>query len=175
MHPGYFWRTSVIDVGSLDINGNNRFVFRWLRKYIGIDIHPGKNVDMVGSAHEVLVNLSKLQEKPWNQSQKNVYPVDVVISTEMLEHDKHWELSLAAMYDILRPNGLLLITAGGDCRPEHGTTDHHPTLSPATHGYYQNISNEMFSSVLRPQMFKTYHVNQDWQQNDFQFFGIKKS
>lgn len=175
MFPYYFLRSSIIDVGSLDINGNNRYLFRWPKSYIGLDIVEGKNVDMVGRAHVNLAMMEGMKNPPANQAFKRQFPVDVVISTEMLEHDEYWEESLKAMYSILRPNGLLLITAAGEMRPVHGTAAHHPDLSPGTNNYYRNISNEMFQDVLRPSMFKTYFVNQDWAQCDFQFYGIKKS
>jgi hypothetical protein len=95
----------------------------------------------------------------------------VVISTEMLEHDKYWAESLLSMYDHLRPEGLLIITAGGDLRHEHGTHNHTPQDSPGTLDYYKNISNEMFKSVLPESLFKEYFIRQ--YHADFQFYGIK--
>jgi hypothetical protein len=76
------------------------------------------------------------------------------------------------MYRNLLPGGLMIVTAGGDDRPEHGTTEHSPTCSPATNGYYCNISNDMFADALPPDLFTTYFVRQ--KNNDFQFYGIKK-
>ena len=148
----------MVDVGSLDINGSNRGLFRKC-DYRGIDIVRGKNVDEVGLAHLLLCNLDNY--------------FDTVISTEMLEHDKYWELSLHAMYRALKPGGLLLITAAGDGREEHGTHDHHAYCSPGTLDYYCNISNEMFASVLCPKMFKTYFINQNPKSFDINFYGIK--
>lgn len=155
MHPDYFYRPTVIDVGSLDINGNNRQFFHE-PNYTGIDIVQGKNVDIVGKAHEVLPNLPQ---------------ADVIISTEMLEHDKFWNYSLDAMWNKLKKGGLLLITAGGDCRHEHGTHNHTPQDSPLTNDYYRNISNEMFSNVMTPGLFKEYYLRQI--PCDIQFYGIK--
>lgn len=99
---------------------------------------------------------------------------DTIISTECLEHDKYFALSLQAMYDSLKHNGLLLITAAGEWRAEHGTTEHHAWTSPATNDYYCNITNEMFLEILPPNLFTTYYIGQDKRNFDFQFFGIKK-
>lgn len=76
------------------------------------------------------------------------------------------------MYDVLRPGGLLLITAGGDGREEHGTYLHHPSASPETLGYYRNISNEMFESVLGRELFGERVIRQA--RGDFHFAGVKK-
>jgi SAM-dependent methyltransferase len=158
--PKYFRGTSVADVGSLDINGSNRRFFRWPARYVGIDIVKGKNVDIVGFGHEVLPRL--------------VVRFDTIISTNSAEHDKHWEKTFAAMYEQLLPGGLLLINAAGDGFEEHGTYDFHSWASPGTNDYYKNISNEMLSSVLKPDMFSIYYLGQNTPSHDCQFYGIKK-
>lgn len=178
--PSHFKKANVVDVGSYDINGSNRELFGWFNRpnmYIGIDIVDGKNVNIVGRAHEVLPDLQPFLQQSFRQKKGNklYWPIDIVISTEMLEHDEYWRWSLVAMYDVLRPGGLLLITAGGDGRPEHGTYRDHPDCSPLTNHYYMNISNDMFESVLdRTLLFKETIMRQDSRNNDFQFAGIKK-
>lgn len=175
----HFINANIIDCGSLDINGNNRWLFRrnlfnWkgINSYVGIDILLGDNVDILGHTHDVLPRIMSLPMAFFIQKKgKPVWPIDVVISTEMLEHDRHWKKSIQAMYDILRPGGLLLITAGGDGRMEHGTSMHVPVDSPATLDYYCNISNEMFESVLPNHLFEHYIIRQT--NGDFQFAGIK--
>lgn len=164
LHPMAFWRKNVIDVGSLDINGNNKYLF-WNCHYVGIDLMPGKNVDFVGRAHKILPDI----EKEWDRKKGRV---GVVISTEMLEHDKLWMDSLRAMYDALDNRGLLIITCAGNGRKEHGTINHTPSDSPGTIEYYKNISNEMFASVLSADMFSEYFLRQH--NTDLQFYGIKK-
>jgi len=176
--PEHFKRKNVIDVGSLDINGNNRYLFRRCY-YVGVDIVEGANVDVVGKAHEVLPNLKPELEVNyvWNPHLTRIQGstrFDTIISTEALEHDIHWEETLKAMYNKLIRRGLLLITAGGDGREEHGTHNHTPLASPGTNDYYRNISNGMFASVLPPNFFTTYYINQASETNDFQFYGIKK-
>lgn len=161
----YFYRIKVLDVGSLDINGNNKYLFRnaifpFIKSdYLGIDIVKGKNVHCVTKACDFLLPIV------------NYY--DTIISTEMLEHDKTWKESLIFMYQAVKPGGLLLITCAGDGREEHGTTKHHAWTSPGTNDYYCNISNEMFSNILKPKMFTIYHLEQN--NTDLQFYGFKKN
>lgn len=149
---------TVYDIGSLDVNGTNRYLFTF-PKYIGIDIVQGKNVDMVGRAMDILPKLPK---------------AEIIISTEMLEHDATWRESLLAMYKALQVGGLLVITAAGEGRQEHGTAAHSPQDSPGTNDYYQNITHDMFASILGPELFSEYHIRHDWRQNDFQFYGVKR-
>lgn len=176
----HFINANIIDCGSKDINGCNRQYFRrcwsnWvgMNSYTGIDLSYGKNVDMIGPVHEVLPMIAAEPSYylRMGKSNKPVWPPDIVICTEMLEHDQHWKESLRAMYSVLRPGGLLLITAGGDGRKEHGTYMHHPSASPETLGYYRNISNGMFESVLGRELFSEYVIRQV--KGDFQFGGIK--
>lgn len=155
----YFKRKVVVDIGSLDINGSNKYLFSNC-VYTGVDVIKGKNVDIVMKGHEYLHYM------------KDTIPIDVVISTEALEHDKSYELSLHWMYHALKPGGLLLITCAGDGREEHGTTTHAPDMSPGTNDYYKNVSNEMFAEILQPDMFTIYHLEQN--NTDLQFYGIKK-
>lgn len=177
----HFRNANIIDCGSKDINGCNRWLFRrcwhnWkgMNCYIGVDISYGKNVNVVGAVHKVLPFLEENLALGFikGKSNKPVYPTDIIICTEMLEHDRYWRESLMMMYDILRPGGLLIITAGGDGRPEHGTNLHHPSASPETLGYYRNISNEMFEYVLPRELFGERVIRQV--NGDFQFAGVKK-
>jgi len=121
-HPEYFHGVTVLDIGSLDINGNNRHLFVG-GSYIGIDIAAGSNVDIISHIHEVKGG-----------------PFDVVISTECLEHDKFATLSIQHMIDLLADSGILIITCATTGRPEHGTTGHDDWASPGTLNYYRNIT-----------------------------------
>lgn len=153
-----FLLDDVYDVGSYDVNGNNRYLFKPWTRYKGIDVYPGRNVDIIGRAKDVLPTLPR---------------VGLIISTEMLEHDNTWNESLLAMYKALEPGGLLVITCAGEGRREHGTARTSPQDSPGTTDYYQNISLEMFSSVLKPGMFKDYYLRHDGRQHDLNFYGVK--
>ncbi len=173
--PAHFRRSNIVDIGSLDINGSNRGLFRNCN-YTGIDVYPGRNVDIVGPAHIELPSVTESLRRSFEQHYRGwlEYPapmIDTIISTEAMEHDIHLDKTLKAAYNHLRPGGLLLITAAGDGRAEHGTSDHRPEDSPGTTDYYKNVSNEMFIQVLPPQLFSHYHIAQV--NTDFQFYGIK--
>jgi hypothetical protein len=153
--PQYFTGKDVLDCGALDINGNNRYLFENCR-YTGIDIVSGKNVDIVTPVHRF--------------SPGRLY--DVVISTEMLEHDSEYVASIRRMFDLTKCGGLILLTAGGYGRPEHGTTECHPDNSPLTHNYYKNITIEMLLEALTPEDFILFEIS--CIKDDIRFVGIKK-
>lgn len=142
-YPYHFQNVKVLDVGSQDINGNNRYLFTNCN-YLGLDIGPGKNVDIVSPIH---IYYEYLQEP---NSLKKYSEFNTIISTEMLEHDKHWLKSIKAMYNLLAQGGLLLITAAGKNRAEHGTTRTTPEASPHTTDYYKNITIPMLQQALKP-------------------------
>jgi len=155
-YPEYFKNVDVLDVGSVDINGNNRYLFSKYT-YTGLDVGEGNNVDVICPIHLF---------KPNKQ-------YDVIISTEMLEHDKFYVQSLQKMFDLLKPNGLLLLTAAGDGRLEHGTKRTSPEDSPYTTDYYKNINWKDILGTLSPDVnFIEYELS--YKPFDIRFAGIKK-
>jgi SAM-dependent methyltransferase len=92
---------SVLEVGSLDVNGSVRDLFSG--PYIGIDASPGAGVDMVMDAH-------RLEVAPG---------FDVVLCLEMVEHDSAFWLTLGEVGRVLRPGGTLILTTRGSGFPEH--------------------------------------------------------
>lgn len=99
----------VLEIGSKYVNGSVRpFVEKYLlpKEYIGIDIEPGKYVDMVVSADEI-VNIFGLES------------FDVVISCEVLEHVKNWKLVVQNMKEVLSPGGYMYITTRSIGFPFH--------------------------------------------------------
>lgn len=156
--PEYFQNKTVLDVGSLDINGTNMYLFNNCH-YTGLDIGPGPNVDIICPIHEF-----KPTQKP-----------DVIISTEMLEHDKHRFYSLANMVRILKPGGLLLITAATVGRKEHGTNKHEPHSSPYTNDYYKPVKPDCLLIGLPWYHFNLYEISVQLEPiADIRFCGIKK-
>ena len=161
-HPEYFVGTNVLDIGSLDINGNNRYLFEQC-DYTGIDIGEGPNVDLVIEGH-----LHRTDKD-------NKY--DVVVSTECFEHDKHWELTLNnVMKNLLNKGGLFLFSCAAPGRPEHGTKKTSPKDSPFTTDYYRNLSEDDIRSVLDcDKLFKEYKFKtRSTFPQDLYFYGIKK-
>jgi len=159
-HDEFFVGTSVLDIGSLDINGNNRYLFEQCN-YTGIDIGDGPNVDVVCSGH-----LFKSDDL-----------FDVVISTECFEHDEHWEQTLKnVINNLLKDGGLFLFSCAAPGRPEHGTKRTSPKDSPFTNDYYRNLSEADIRSVLNcDAIFSNYKFKTriDFPQ-DLYFYGIKK-
>jgi len=153
--PEYFTNKAVLDCGSLDINGNNRYLFEKC-SYTGIDICKGKNVDVVTP-----VQLYKANGN-----------FDMVISTEMLEHDRYYNLSLVKMYLLTNHKGLLLFTAAGTGRAEHGTTEHLPDDSPKTLDYYCNVTAQMIAEALPLDLFSWFEIS--YTNTDIRFAGIKR-
>ncbi len=154
--PDSFKDKRVLEVGSRYINGTVRTLFEGC-DYTGLDLSPGPCVDLT-------LHVTEYPEPTWD-----LY--ETIISCEALEHDKRWRESLIVMYELLIPKGFLILTAGGTGRPEHGTTATCPTDSPATTDYYGNITEELFWSVLRREMFDEYTI-QDVD-GDFRFVGVK--
>lgn len=100
----------VLDVGALDINGSAREVITDAAEYIGVDLDPGPGVDLVLDAH-------RLDEELEPGS------FDIVLCLEMLEHDDAPWLTAAQLARMVRPGGLVLITARGNGFPEHNPPD----------------------------------------------------
>ena len=121
--PHFFHNNFVVDIGSLDINGNNQYLFDDCL-YLGIDLFPGKNVDLATTAHE------------FNLPDESV---DVIISTECFEHDRFYSLTLKNIVRILKPGGLFIFSCATTGRPEHGCP--HPLLQEQrrTFGLYLSL------------------------------------
>ena len=166
LYPSLF-QGDVLDLGSLDINGNNRYLFDGNNyKYLGVDLGEGPNVDVIGKAHEL-------------KFIDNFF--DVIISTEMLEHDPYWDSSVKNALRMLKPGGLMILTMGGVGRKEHGTTKSIPEDSPFTtkmeeewQTYYKNLTMEDILSVLLRNEFKVYSLTMNNEHCDLYFYGIKK-
>ena len=120
-HYEPFHNARVLDCGSRDINGNNRFLFT-NSEYVGVDICQGPNVDVVSPIHELTY--------PENS-------FDTVICAEVLEHDPHWIESIRNMIRMLKPGGLLIITCAG---PERGPHSMHQAGGLTEGEYYHNLA-----------------------------------
>ena len=89
-------RAKVLDVGSLDINGSFRPLCEqrgWI--YLGLDVVPGKNVDVVAS--------------PFSYPFENG-DFDIVISGSTMEHVTAVWRWIPELARVLRPGGLLALT-----------------------------------------------------------------
>jgi SAM-dependent methyltransferase len=159
--PESFQDKAVLDAGCLDINGNNRYLFERCQ-YLGVDIVPGKNVDIVSKIHKLTFVDGFF---------------DTIISTECFEHDKHWKSSVSNLLRMLKPNGLFLFTCATTGRKEHGTRRSNPHDSPTSKvpgwmDYYKNLTAEDFRSAFNlEERFSACQFNT--RGTDLRFWGIK--
>jgi hypothetical protein len=159
LFPERFIDCLVLDCGSLDLNGNNRFLFD-RAVYIGIDIVNGPNVDVVGKVSDIVGSEGYFS---------------IVISTEMLEHDIHFPFSLLKMMEVLKHNGLMILTCATEGRQEHGTHKNLPECSPATNSYYKNITESDIKHILDvDREFIEYEFQVNEEHKDLYFWGVKK-
>lgn len=164
--PEYFKNVNVCDIGSLDLNGNNHYLFEDY-SYIGVDIGKGKNVNVVSRGHEY---------RPVDGSK-----YDIVLSTECFEHDMFWKDTIMNVIDnLLRDGGLFLFSCATTGRPEHGTARVQPFDSPFTvqedewAGYYMNLTElDVRSQIDLDKYFKAYHFYTDEESCDLYFWGLK--
>ena len=143
----------VLDCGSLDINGSNKKYFP-LSEYVGVDLGAGPNVDLISPVHRL----------------NGVGPFDVVISTEMLEHDRYWKQSVVKMVELVKPGGLMILTCATEGRGEHGTTRTTPKDAPFTNDYYGNVPEAQFRTLVEGRFSAS---NLRTKGTDLQFWGVK--
>ena len=163
-YPHYFHRRTVLEVGSLNINGSLREFFDHCT-YLGVDLGPGKDVDLaIGPIH---------------MAQHHLCAHDMVVSANMLEHDVHWKDSLIAMRNLTcpgyqnKPGGMLIISCATPDFGEHGTHEHAPSESPYTNDYYEGRYPEDLHNWLEPhKYFSTWGSDQFG--SDARFWGIRK-
>jgi SAM-dependent methyltransferase len=164
--PNFFYNKTVLDVGSGDINGNNRFLFEDCQ-YEGNDVIEAKNVTIV----------SKTKDLPFEDN-----TFDTIVSTECFEHDPEYSESLLKIYKLLKQDGLLCFTCASTGRPEHGTRRTSPDASLGTIGnlldmqdYYKNITEIDLNDVLNlKELFSVWDTYYNNESKDLYFIGIKK-
>lgn len=157
-----FRNCSVLDMGSLDINGNNRYLFGENFTYVGVDVGPGPNVDIICKGHEY---------KPGVQ-------YDIVISTECFEHDMFWKETMRNCVELTKSGGIFLFTCAYYNREEHGTirtktAEASPHTSILFNDYYKNLGEiEVNEALDLPNLFSEYECTH--KASDLRFWGLKK-
>jgi len=162
----FFNNKRVLDVGSGDINGNNRFLFENC-DYEGNDVIQANNVTIV----------SKTKDLPFDDNS-----FDTIVSTECFEHDPEYKDSLLKIYKMLKPNGMLCFTCASTGRAEHGTRRTTPQDSYGTIGnvedmvdYYKNLTGQDINDVLNlDELFSEWDTYYNTKSFDLYFVGIKK-
>ncbi|CAB4159118.1 Glycosyltransferase Aah/TibC [uncultured Caudovirales phage] len=164
--PEYFRGKKVLDIGSLDINGSNHF-FLDSCNYIGLDVGEGPNVDVVQVAH--------LYDAPDNY-------FDLIISTEVFEHDMFYQKSIQNIIRMLKPGGAFIFTCASTGRPEHGTRQSDGSsaapllinISEEWSDYYKNLTEDDISEITGfREAFPDGIFEYNSDPGDLYFFGVK--
>ena len=164
-HPEYFKNKKVLDIGSLDLNGSNRFLFEDCN-YIGIDLGEGRNVDIASTG-----NLYDAPDEYF----------DTIISTEVFEHDMYYPDTIKNVIRMLKPGGMFIFTCAANGRPEHGTRRTSQCDAPLLEDvseewadYYKNLEKEDIEII--PSFNETFvdgHFERGYEPDDLYFYGIK--
>ena len=162
--PEWFKNKVVVDIGSLDINGNNRYLFDNCI-YVGVDVGQGNNVDIVSKGHEL------------NFPDDSI---DVIISTECFEHDMYYKKTLNNIYRMLKPGGFFLFTCATTGRAEHGTKRTTPEDAILLQDidnwsdYYKNLTEKNIREVFDlEKQFSSHKFEVNEQNHDLNFYGFK--
>ena len=161
----FFKNKFVLDIGSLDINGNNQEYFE-NSNYIGVDIAYGRNVDIVSKGHELGFPNDTF---------------DIVISTECFEHDQYYISTIQNIYRMLKPGGLFIFTCATTGRAEHGTRRTTPEDAPLLQSdiewsdYYKNLTETDIREVLNIETnFSLFEFSTNPISHDLYFYGFKE-
>lgn len=96
----------ILDLGSMDVNGSYRELFDrppWI--YKGVDMAPGKNVDIV-------------LQNTWHWKDIPSDSVDVLISGQAFEHIAFFWIAMLEVARVLKPGGICCIIAPSS-GPQH--------------------------------------------------------
>ena len=164
--PDFFKNKRVLDVGSGDINGNNRDLFVDC-EYDGNDVIQARNVTVISKTKDL-----KYEDESF----------DTIVSTECFEHDPEYKESFEKIYAMLKPGGLFFFTCASTNRGEHGTRRTTPNDSFGTIGnledmcdYYKNLTKKDVDEVLcLNDTFDSWDTYYNSISCDLYFVGIKK-
>jgi SAM-dependent methyltransferase len=137
---------AVLEVGSMNVNGSVRPHFNSAASYTGVDFLAGDGVDLVMNAHALAFREASF---------------DLVISTEMLEHDDEFWRSAAEMGRVLKPGGLLILTARGNGFMPHDYPYDFWRFMPAS-----------FPKIFELAGCDVLEVREDWQGGHPGVFGV---
>lgn len=159
--PHYFAQRSVIEVGSLNLNGSVRECFSECQ-YLGLDVGEGRDVDLVCHGENYGGAASS---------------ADVLISCEAMEHNPQWKKTWLNMLRLVKEDGLLIMTCATNGRRQHGTAEFMPSDSPLTmsqgQSYYRNLVADDFTALLNHDAwFAVWGFFQDHSSHDLYFFGV---
>ena len=147
-HPELFVGVKVIEAGSLIINGSVRPYFSEDCEYYGVDAKDGNGVDWWGVFHE------------WEEKADDYF--DVAVSTEVLEHDPFWRMTLNHMVRKVKPEGALIITTAGPARHPHGVKYYEdakdPTIQRAEYHPWGPLADYYFAPPPEMILWELLHL-----------------
>jgi SAM-dependent methyltransferase len=154
----------ILEVGSYDVSGTIRDIFKDSTTYIGADLIDGPGVDIVKAGQDIDLESDSL---------------DLTVSCECFEHNPYWLETFNNMVRMTRPGGLIVFSCASRGRVEHGTDRSESRFSPGTASlgwnYYRNLQRTDFER--RPNfadaftLFRFYYLPSH---ADLFFFGVKK-
>lgn len=157
--PEAFNCSSVLEIGSLNINGTVRDFFK-AENYLGVDVAEGAGVDLVIQGQDIDA------ADDW---------FDCVVSAECFEHNPYWVETFANM--VRMSNRFVFFTCATEGRAEHGTTRTTPQDSPLTldWDYYRNLTEDDFRAHFNfDDLFEDYGFEVNAVSHDLYFYGIKR-
>ena len=180
--PNAFKNCKVLDIGSFDVNGNEK---PWFDDcdFTGLDLLPGRGVDVACPANEY--------DEPDGT-------FDTIISCECWEHNPFYKESILNAIRMLKSGGYFIWTCATTGRPVHGTfsqdkIDRNNKLTAQGNSaenwitmpnvekenwdneYYKNVTEEDIRSFCDiDEIFSSYEFSIEDNHHDLRFWGIKK-
>jgi SAM-dependent methyltransferase len=98
---------SILEVGAFDVNGSLKDFKRQDCEWVGVDLEPGKGVDIV---------IERASKLPFEDNS-----FDLVVATSVFEHDPTFWLTFNEMLRVVKADGFIYI-----CAPSNGWVHRYP-------------------------------------------------
>jgi SAM-dependent methyltransferase len=105
-----YWSSNmknILEIGAFDVNGSLKDFKHEDCEWIGVDLEPGKGVDIV---------IERASRLPFEENS-----FDLVIATSIFEHDPTFWLTFSEMLRVVKPNGFVYV-----CAPSNGWVHRYP-------------------------------------------------
>jgi len=166
----------ALDVGSLDVNGNNQHLFDASCIYEGIDLKEGTNVDHVGPVGDFCAGNAGAM-------------YDTIVSTECLAYDADYVRSLRNIVRLLKAGGLFAFTCAttgrrfdrhdpDDDDDDDNNDDHSGTRTETTGypNYVQPLTPEDVQKAVPLHLyFESYQFEVKDALGDLYFWGLRNA
>lgn len=136
----------VLEVGSLDVNGNIRDILSGL-DYTGVDMRTGRNVTLVLNSHDLKERFKEGE-------------FDLVVCFDTLEHDNKFWLTIENMRWVLKSKGWLMI---GVPSINHGIHEQPEDYYRFTESVFKEI---FFDGYQHKEIKSYYYFGQDLDRPD---------